>query len=81
MDRGAWQFTVHEMAKNQTQLSTHALKWMNEVLLFPFLGEKISVILKKKKKKTCFMIILSVLAYSMYCTASLYITMIDDSDI
>ena len=40
MDRGAWQFTVHEMAKNQTQLSTHALKRMNEGLLFPFWGEK-----------------------------------------
>ena len=49
MDRAAWQFTVHEMAKNQTQLSTHALNWMNEVLLFPFWGEKISVIFKKKK--------------------------------
>ena len=25
MDRGAWQATVHQVAKSQTQLSTHAL--------------------------------------------------------
>ena len=25
MDRGAWQATVHEVAKSQTQLSTHTL--------------------------------------------------------
>ena len=41
-DRETWQFTVHEMAKNQTHLSMNALKRMHapdEGLWFPFWGE------------------------------------------
>ena len=30
MDRGAWQATIHEVAKNQTQLSTHTYTWVTK---------------------------------------------------
>ena len=54
MDRGAWQATVHGVAKSQTGLDMDAHTLLHLQDLYKVLGVRESCINGKKKKKTSF---------------------------
>ena len=51
MDRGAWQATVHGVAKSQTWLSTHESTHL-QILLFPFFSPDLNEKLMRGKNTT-----------------------------